>query len=47
MSVSIEGIDKIKLLEALWTNRNPASFYTYNPMVPKPKFDRENAARLK
>lgn len=38
MSVNIAGIDKIKLLEALWKNAKPASYFTFEGVSP-PAFD--------
>lgn len=38
MSVNISGIDKVKLLEALWKNAKPASFFTLGGMSA-PAFD--------
>ena len=38
MSVSIKGLDKVKLLEALWEGAKPASFFTKHG-ISSPVFD--------
>jgi len=42
MSVNIAGLDKVALLNALWTNSKPAVFCTFSGMTP-PSFDSAQA----
>lgn len=43
--VRIAGIDKIKLLEALWKNQQPAFFFKISGTEP-PKFDKNHAREI-
>ncbi len=43
MSVSIKGLEKVKLLKALWDHTKPAAFFTFSGL-PSPEFD-EGAAK--
>ena len=42
MSVNIKGIDKVQLLEELWTAQKVASWFSFHP-VQVPLFDRVKA----
>ena len=44
MSVNITGLDKVKLLRALWDSSKPASFFRIDG-VPPPKWDDRTAER--
>ena len=43
MSVSIKGVDKVKLLTALWKGAKPAAFFAFSGRI-SPIFD-ESAAK--
>ena len=42
--INIQGIDKVKLLEALWQKQIVAGFYA-NMRLPSPKFDEIEAKK--
>ncbi len=41
-TVDIKGINKVKLLKALWSNMKPAAFF-YMSGIPSPSFDDTDA----
>lgn len=44
--VNIKGVDRLKLLKALWEQRPPALFYCLNPHVKIPEWDEEKAKEV-
>ncbi len=42
--VDVTGVDRAKLLQKLWENAKPASFFTLSGL-PEPEFDLERAQR--
>ena len=42
--VNISGLDKVKLLHALWEKQVPASFFSMNGETP-PKYDHDSAKK--
>ena len=43
-TVDISGVDKIKLLKALWSNMKPAHFILVNPEI-SPVFNEDKAEK--
>lgn len=43
--INIAGIDKLKLIEALWAGQKPALFFSINDVLA-PKFDKEHAKMI-
>lgn len=41
-TVNIQGLDKVELLHALWSNQKSASFFTMSG-IPSPQFDHQEA----
>ena len=40
--ISIKGLDKVDLLERLWSNRKPASFFRFSG-IDSPSFDKSQS----